>query len=432
MKKIAFLLIGCILNLALMAQYASKPQTLTTPKVPEAGGMSTERLKHLDNLLQQYVDKNILPGMVAIVVRNGQVVYHKAFGMTDVQAKRNARTDDIFRIASMTKAITSTAAMMLYEEGKFSLDDPISKYIPEFKNPQVIKTFTFKDSSYTTEPSKTEITVRQLMSHTSGISYGVIAGEERFKVINAKSGIVDLYTTEPVLLADNIRKLAKLPLQHQPGEKYTYGLNSDVLAYLIEIWSGMKFDEFLRKRLFEPLGMSDTYFYLPDAKKDRLVPVQTPNDQKQWIHFPITFYDPEYPVKGAKTFLSGGAGLSTTAKDYAIFLQMLVNEGTFNNKRFLSRPTVELLTVSNQVADLWGGDKGQAHFSLAFSVVTNAGHNAGNGSVGKFSWGGYFNTNYFADPKEKIVAVLMKQTQNISGDDSEALFTRMIYQAIDD
>jgi CubicO group peptidase (beta-lactamase class C family) len=432
MKKITLLVICWVVNLAVTAQYASKPQMLSTAKLPEAAGMSAERLKRLDNVLQQYVDKSILPGMVAIVVRNGQIVYHKAFGMTDVAAKRNASTSDIFRIASMTKAITSTAAMMLYEEGKFSLDDPISKYIPEFKNPQVIKTFTFKDSSYTKEPSKSEITVRHLMSHTSGISYGVIASEERFKAINAKAGITDLYTTEPVLLADNIKKLARQPLQHHPGEKYTYGLNSDVLAYLIEIWSGMKFDEFLRKRLFEPSGMNDTYFYLPDAKKDRLAPVQTPNDQKQWVHFPVTFYDPEYPIKGAKTFLSGGAGLSTTAKDYAIFLQMLVNEGTFNNKRFLSRPSVELLTVSNQVGDLWGGDKGQAHFSLAFSVVTNAGHNAGNGSAGKFGWGGYFNTNYFADPKEKIVAVLMKQTQNTVGDDSEAMFTRMIYQSIDD
>jgi CubicO group peptidase (beta-lactamase class C family) len=351
-------------------------------------------------------------------------------GMADVQGKRPMKTDDIFRIASMTKAITSTAAMMLYEEGKFGLDDPISKYIPEFKNPQVINTFRWKDSTYTTEPAKSEITVRQLLSHTSGISYGKISSEERFSAINAKAGITELFTTQPVKLADNIKKLAKMPLQHQPGEKYTYGLNTDVLGYLVEIWSGMPFDQFLQKRLFEPLGMSDTYFYLPDAKSNRLVSVQKPGSSATWAAFPVTFYDPEYPVKGAKTFFSGGAGLSSTAKDYAIFLQMLLNEGTFNGKRLLSRPTVELLTVSNQTGDLFGN--GDSHFSLAFNVVNPKGHDKGLGSTGKFSWGGYFNTNYFADPKEKIVAVLMKQTQGVADDNSEAIFSRMIYHSIDD
>jgi CubicO group peptidase (beta-lactamase class C family) len=428
MKKLFLLFWFC--SFSAFAQYADKPQKLTLAKTPEAAGMSTERLQRIDNLLKQYVTQNTLPGMVAIIVRNGQIVYQKAFGMADVQASRPQKTDDIFRIASMTKAITSTAAMMLYEEGKFGLDDPVSKYIPEFKNPQVIRSFSWRDTSYTTEPAKSEITIRQLFSHTSGISYGVISGEERFSAINAKAGVVDLYTTKDVKLADNIKRLAKLPLQHQPGEKYTYGLNSDVLGYLIEIWSGMPFDEFLRKRLFEPLGMSDTYFYLPEAKKDRLVAVQQPDASRKWTRFPVTFYDPNYPVSGAKTFLSGGAGLSSTAKDYAIFLQMLINNGTFNGKRFLSRPTVELLTQSNQTGDLYGG--GESHFSLAFSVVNAKGHDRGNGSVGKFGWGGYFNTNYFADPKEKIVAVLMKQTQRTVGDNSEAMFVRMVYQAIND
>lgn len=428
MKKLFFLFLFCSLNAA--AQYAGKPQKLTVAKTPEAAGMSTERLQRIDHILQQYITQNTLPGMVAIIVRNGQIVYHKAFGKADVSSNRTMKTDDIFRIASMSKAITSTAAMMLYEEGKFGLDDPVSRYIPEFKNPQVIKSFSWKDTSYTTEPAKSEITIRQLLTHTSGLSYGVISGDERFSAINAKAGIVDLYTTKDVKLADNIKKLAKLPLQHQPGEKYTYGLNLDVMGYLIEVWSGMPFDEFLRQRLFDPLGMTDTYFYLPESKKDRLVSVQQPDAAQKWVRFPVTFYDPEYPVKGAKTFLSGGAGLSSTAKDYATFLQMLVNDGTFSGRRFLSRPTVELLTQSNQIGELFGG--GDSHFSLAFSVVTPKGHDKGNGSVGKFSWGGYFNTHYFADPKEKIVAVIMKQTQRTVGDNSEAMFVRMVYQAIND
>jgi CubicO group peptidase (beta-lactamase class C family) len=430
MKKHILVFLLSLVSIYSFAQYTDKPQKLSTAKTPEAAGMSSDRLKRIDNMMQQYVEKNTLPGLVAIIVRNGQIVYHKAFGMADVGANRPMKTDDIFRIASMSKAITSTAVMMLYEEGKFGLDDPVSKYIPEFKNQQVIKTFTWKDTTYTTEPAKSEITIRHLLSHTSGINYGVISGEERFKAINAKAGITDLFTTEPVKLSDNIKKLATLPLQHHPGEKYTYGLNTDVLGYLVEIWSGKPFDVFLRERLFEPLGMNDTYFYLPEAKTSRLVPVQKPDAAQKWAKYPVTFYDPEYPAKGAKTFFSGGAGLSSTAKDYAIFLQMLLNNGTFNGKRFLSRPTVELLTVSNQTGDLFG--RGDAHFSLAFSVVTPKGHDRSVGSAGKFSWGGYFNTNYFADPKEKIVAVLMKQTQGASGDNSEAMFTQMIYQAIND
>lgn len=403
--------------------------TLSDASSPAEAGMSAERLGRIDNALQSFVDNGKLPGAVALIARNGRIIYHKAFGYGDFPAKRPMKTDDIFRIASMSKAITSTAALILYEEGKFALDDPISLYIPEFKNPQVIKTYRMHDTTFISEPARREITVRDLFRHTSGLNYGVIANEERFSAINAKAGIVDLYTTRPVILGDNIKKLAKQPLQHHPGEKYTYGLNSDVLGYLVEIWSGMPLDQFMRQRIFEPLGMNDTYFYLPDAKAGRLVKVHKPEPNNQWSHYPATFYDPEYPVKGAKTFFSGGAGLSSTAKDYAIFLQMLLNKGIYNGKRILSRPTVELFTASNQAGDLFGG--GDTYFSLGFSVVTEQGWTKGLGSVGQFSWGGYFNTNYWADPKENIVFVLMKQTQQ-TNENSKDLITRLVYQAIED
>ena len=410
----------------------SAPQQLMGTKTPATVGMSAERLNRIDKVLQDLIARDQLPGMVAMVVRNGQIVYHKAFGTADVQTGRPFKTDDIFRIASMSKAITATAAMMLYEEGKFSLDDPISKWIPEFKSPQVISTYNAKDTTFTTVPAKGEITVRHLMTHTSGLSYGVISGDERFRAINAKAGIVDLYTTKAVTVADNIKKLAKQPLIHNPGEKFTYALGLDVLGYLIEIWSGQSFDQYLRSHLLDPMGMTDTYFYLPDAKKDRLVPVQRPGtDGKKWERFPVTFYDPNYPISGAKTWYSGGAGLSSTAKDYASFLQMLLNGGVFNNKRFLSPYTVQLLTQSNQTGELYGGEKGDANYSLAFSVLTKYGQDKGNGSIGRFSWGGYFNTNYWADPKEKLIMVLMKQTQGAADGGSEGLFTRMIYGALD-
>ena len=427
-------LIGIFLLISVNVFGQSKSQKNSpalTEATPESVGMSSDRLQRIDNVFQQAINKNELPGISALVVRNGKIVYFKAFGMADNQANKTLKRDDIFRIASMSKAITSTAVMMLWEEGKFYLDDPISKYIPEFKNPTVLKSFSFSDSSYTTEPAKSEITIRHLLTHTSGLGYGVIDGDERFKAMYKKAGIVDLYTTEPVKIGDNIKKLAKLPLHHNPGEKYTYSEGLDVLGYFIEIMSGMTFEEFLRKRMFEPLGMSDTYFYLPDAKKDRLVAIQKPEKDK-WVRFPVTFYDPEYPVKGAKTFYSGGAGLSSSAKDYATFLQMYLNGGELGGKRFLSRTTIDVI-LSNQVGDLMGGANGNSFYGLAFGVLKASGAAKGGlGSEGSFEWGGYFNTNYFADPKEKIIGILMKQTQQNTGDSYANMFRQLIYQSIDD
>ena len=399
---------------------------------PESVGISSERIARMDNIFQNSVNNKEVPGVAAIVIRNGKIVYHKSFGMADNQSNRALKKDDIFRIASMSKAITSTAVMMLWEEGKFQLDDPISKYIPEFKNPTLVKSFSFRDSSYTTEPAKNEITIRHLLSHTSGLGYGVIDGDERFKAMYKKAGITDLYTTESIKIGESVKKLAKLPLHHNPGEKYTYSEGLDVLGYFIEVISGMPFDEFLRKRMFEPLGMNDTYFYLPDSKAARLVSVQRPNKDGQWEKFPVTFYDTDYPIKGAKTFFSGGAGLSSTAKDYATFLQMYLNEGELGGKRFLSRKTIDAI-LSNQTENLFGGEKGDSFFGLAYSVLRVKGENKGGiGSEGTFTWGGYFNTNYFADPKEKIIGIIMKQTQQTKGDNLNELFRQIIYQSLDD
>lgn len=398
-----------------------------------AVGIAPERLKRIDAALQQLIREQQLPGMVALVARRGQIVYHQAFGYADPQAQRPYRTDDIFRIASMTKAITATAAMLLYEEGKFDLDDPIARWIPEFGQPQVLQSFRWRDTTYTTAPAKGSITVRQLLNHTSGLSYGVIAGDERFSAINAKAGIVDLYTTQRVTVADNIKKLATLPLVHSPGEKFTYALGLDVLGYLIEIWSGQSFDQFLRTRLFTPLGMTDTHFYLPDQLKERLVPVLKPGKSPgTWEHYPTTFYDPNYPISGAKTWFSGGAGLSSTAKDYAVFLQMLLNGGSYNGQQLLSPYSVYLLTQSNQTGTLYGGPEGDHHFSLAFSVLNSRGQDKGLGWQGKFGWGGYFNTNYWADPTEQLILVLMKQTQGAPDGQSEKRITRLVYQALQD
>lgn len=428
MKHIATL---TILFLTLSAT-AQTPSLKKSPRLfeakPETAGMSALRLARIDSMCLGSVARSEVPGMIALVARHGKIVYYKAFGMADNQAGRKLKRDDIFRIASQTKAITATAVMMLWEEGKFSLDDPISKFIPEFKNPQVLKTFQDSDTSYTTEPAKSEITIRQLLTHTSGLGYGVIDGDDRFRKIYQKAGVTDLFTTENISIGESVKKLARLPLHHQPGEKFTYSEGLDVMGYFVEIVSGMPFDQFLKKRLFDPLGMSDTWFYLPETKAARLVTVQQP-ENGTWAPYPVTFYDPLYPVKGAKRFFSGGAGLSSTVRDYANFLQMYLNGGELNGVRILSRTTIQSM-MGNQTKDLMG-DPGQC-YGLAFGVVTQAGQDqGGHGSAGTFEWGGYFNTSYFADPKEDVIGILFKQTQKTTSDSSGGKFSILVEQAID-
>ncbi len=396
---------------------------------PESVGVSQERLDRIDAMCKESVENGDVPGIVALVARNGKIVLHEAYGMADNESGREMKKDDIFRIASQSKAITSTAVMMLWEEGKFRLDDPVSKYIPGFRDPMVMKAFTYSDTTYTAVPADKEITIRHLLTHTSGLGYGIIDGDERFRMIYHKAGITDLFTTEEISIGESVKKLAALPLHHNPGEAFTYSEGLDVLGYFIEVISGMPFNEFLRTRLFDPLGMDDTWFYLPESKTDRLVTVQQKEDG-EWHPYPVTFYDTDYPVKGAKSFFSGGAGLSSTAIDYATLLQMYLNGGELNGVRILSRTTVQSI-MGNQTGNLFGGDN--AYYGLAFAVVTGQGQDAGGeGSEGTFSWGGYFNTQYFADPEEQTIGVLMKQTQGPVNDETGWKFRQMVNQAVDD
>jgi CubicO group peptidase (beta-lactamase class C family) len=400
-----------------------------SPAPPATVGVSDTRLKRIDDMLKKAVTDGDIPGAVALIARDGKIVFHSAYGMADNSAGIKIYNDAIFRIASQTKAITSTAVMMLWEEGKFKLDDPVSEYIPEFKNARILDTFNEQDTTYTSVPSEKEITIRHLITHTSGIGYGVIDSDPRFKAIYHKAGITDLFTTENISIEESVKKLASLPLHHTPGEKFTYSEGLDVLGYFIEVVSGLPFDQFLKTRIFDPLGMTDTWFYLPESKHDRLVKVQHKVDGV-WKKYPVTFYDTDYPVKGAKRFFSGGAGLSSTAKDYATFLQMYLNKGELNGVRLLSRTTVRSI-MANQIGDIW--KDGPKHYGLAFGVVNQKGEGSGGlGSEGTFDWGGYFNTQYFADPEEQVIGILMKQTQGTTNDNTAWKFRQMVFSAIDD
>ena len=397
---------------------------------PESVGMSSERLKRIDANVNEWMTTGKLNGTVALIIRNGKIVYHKAFGYDDLAKTKPMRTDMIFRIASQTKAITSTAVMILYEEGKFLLDDPISKYIPEFTKPVVLDKFNEADSSYTTVPAKREITIRDLLTHTAGIGYAQIGSKES-NAIYYKAGVTSgIGVPIGLRLSTDMKKLAKLPLMHQPGEKWTYGLNTDVLGYLVEVISGQPLDEFFRKRIFEPLGMNDTYFYLPSSKYGRLVSLYKEEDGKLVQPSEIEQngkFIIDYPKKEG-TYFSGGAGLSSTALDYAIFLQMLLNGGEYNGKRILSRNTVRMMTM-NQIGDL---SLGANKFGLGFGITTEKGSSLIPTPEGVFDWGGAFSTTYWADPKEKLIGIIFRQLWGTTQRDIPNKYKVLVYQAITD
>ena len=417
MKKIIF-------ALTIIFLVSGCSQNTSTFDLPENQGVSSERLDRIDSYLNKAIKDNQIPGAVALIRRNNKIIYNKAFGYSDVENKIMYSTDDIFRIASMTKAVTSLAVLMLWEEGKFNLDDPIEKYIPEFKDLTILTDFNETDSTYLSKPAENKISIRHLLTHTSGIGYGVHDEDARFKAIYKKQGIVDLFTTDSIDIESNVKKLAQLPLHHEPGEAFTYGESLDVLGYFIEVISQKSLDVFFKERIFDPLEMNDTYFYLPTTHQDRLVPVQTKRDGF-WTKYQGDFYDTNYPVKGAKTFLSGGAGLSSTTADYSNFLQMFLNKGSFNDKQILGKKTVELVYV-NQNSHIPGSSIG-----LAFGLISEKDQDlGGKGSMGTITWGGYFNTFYFADPVENIIGILYKQTREIEEEKTNIEFSTLLFQSL--
>ncbi|WP_300597713.1 serine hydrolase domain-containing protein [Niabella sp.] len=421
MKRIRLLLMGLLLQFTAVAQI--KPPA---PGKTAANGFDEERLQRISNVIQDYVQKNWINGASALIVHKGTIVYNKAFGISNAQTPM--KTDAIFRIASQTKAITSLAVMMLFEEGKFLLDDPISKYIPAFANAKVLDQFNAADSTYTVVPAKRSVTIRDLLTHTSGLDYAQI-GSPSMKAIYAKAGIPAGFVIHPQRLADAIDKLGTLPLVHQPGERFTYGLNTDVLGRLVEVTSGMSLDEFFHKRIFEPLNMKDTYFQLPDAKQSRLVSVYTEDKTTRapipWADTTFRGITVNYPVNN-NGYYSGGAGLVSTTADYAAFLQLILNKGVYNGKRLLSRHSVEMMT-QNQIGDL---SLGNNKFGLGFEITTDKGFLKLGQSAGSFAWGGFFGTSYWGDPREEIVALLFVQQWPFSHGELEDKFAALVYQAL--
>ena len=407
-------------------------QDLPTAK-PEALGLSTERLERIATLVQREINDKRVAGAVTLVLRHGKVAWFKAQGMADREAAKQMRTDSMFRICSMTKPITSVAVMMLYEEGKFQLEDPISQYLPEFKNPKVLAKTS--DGKTYTVPAIREITIRDLLRHTSGLTYHWNADlGPMYKDANVTHGLLQYDGTAE----DNAKRLGTVPLLFNPGERWEYSLGVDVLGRLVEVVSGKSLDEFFRTRILEPLGMKDTYFYPPDNKIDRLATAYTYYEDKGLNRFPdapITegamSYSADYPMRGPKKLFSGGAGLVSTAADYARFCQMMLDGGKTGNVRLLSRKSVELMS-HDQLGKIKMAEDFDFGFGLGFGVSGAREPIPELGTPGEYAWGGFFYTAFTIDPKEDMIVIFMAQLHPTGGLTLDRQVHTMAYQAIND
>ena len=380
----------------------------------------TERLSRIDSAFQWYVDAGYMPQCVTMVVHRGRVVHHKAYGWRDIEHQIPCQTTDIFRMASQTKAIAIVGLMTLFEEGKFQLDEPIKKYIPEFADPVVLDSYDNRTGKYTTHPAKRDITIRDLITHTSGLCYNGV-----FMNICKEHGVYPLNSLDSVTLEENVRRMATLPLKHEPGEAFTYSMNIDVLGRLAEILSGQDIYTFLKERVLDPLGMNETCFYLPEDRVSRLVTLY-----EYPVGGPLQPCSNEvyqtYPYAGAKMLCSTGAGLCGPIEDYAKFCQMILNNGEFNNHRILGRKTLEMMQ-QNGVADL----RGEIGFGMAWDVFRP--QNAHNTivSVGSMRWGGMFGTDYIIDPEEQLILLMyVNHVNNFSGYNPKTLMHNVVYQAL--
>jgi CubicO group peptidase (beta-lactamase class C family) len=394
---------------------------------PEVVGFSSQRLQRLSDVLQGYVEDGKLAGGVALVARHGKVAYLKAFGQRDRESGSAMQNDTIFRIASQTKALVSVGCMVLQEEGRLLISDPISKYLPEFEDTTVAT--PKKDGGYEVVKAKRPITIRDLLTHTAGIGYGYGAATDRWK----EAGVQGWYFAdreEPIGVT--VSRVASLPFDAQPGERFVYGYSSDILGALIERVSGETLDDFLQNRVFTPLGMQDTHFFLPRLKQDRLSVVYSVSDAGTLLRAP----DPGGGVgqgaylEGPRKSFSGGAGLLSTAMDYTRFLQMMLNGGEFNGHRVLSPKTVELMTV-NHLREIPFGMPGTG-FGLGFYVTEDLGDRGLPGSIGEFGWEGAYHSTYWVDPVERLVVVYFTQLNPEKDLDDHGKLRTLIYQALID
>ncbi len=394
----------------------SQQKTYTLKEgTPSQVGMSSSKLVQLDQHIEKFINESHLPGGVFLIARKGEIIYHKSFGYQTLDKKVPYQKDNIFRLASMTKAFTTVSIMQLFEQGKLRLDDPIFYYLPAFAKSQVLQDFNEVDSSFTTIPASRPITIRHLLTHTSGITYGTF-NPGKIQAMYEKLGADNfgLSNTEMTTI-EMANHLAKVPLIFQPGEKYMYGLNMEILGAIIEVVSKQPLNKYFKENILNPLQIKDTDFYLPVSKHERIVPVYTYGENRKMIMASDTEFGRilEYPKMKDPNHYAGGGGMSGTAIDYAVFIQALINDGAYNGKRILSRKSIDVMT-SDQLIHLNKKGTGYSNvpgitYGLGFALVTDEGQAASHKSAGTYEWGGYFNTKFFIDPEEELIFVGMTQ-----------------------
>ena len=414
--------IACVALLALAGPIASAQQTAASP--PDAG-VSQARLERLTAALQQYVDDGRLPGAVTLVARRGQLVYAHAVGYRDREARAPMELDSIFRIASQTKALVSVGIMQLQEDGRLRISDPLGRYLPEFQKTSVA--VPAEGGGYDVVPAKRPITLRDLLTHTAGIGYGQGIAADRWKA----AGIQGWYFAHrDERIRETVRRIAGLPFDAHPGERWVYGYAIDILGAVIEQVSGQPLDAFIRERITTPLRMNDTHFYLPPGKAGRLTVVYsgTPEGLERAIDEGTMVSQGAY-VNGPRRSLSGGAGLLSTASDYLRFLQALLNGGELDGTRILSRKSVELMTADHiGPLEIQPG----VGFGLGFSVVKDLGRRGLLGSVGEFGWGGAYHSTYWVDPREELIVVHLTQVIPAGDLDDYGTVRAIVYSSLVD
>jgi len=424
----------CAVLLLLVSRGLAAQGLPTAP--PDQIGLAPGRLDQIVSLVEDAVERNEIAGAVTFVARLGRVGHLEAVGWRDIERGAPMETDTLFRIASMTKSVTSVAVMQLYESGALLLNDPVSRYLPAFADMQVLTPTGDGDGSqYTLEPARRPITIRHLLTHTSGISYRFLSPPS-LAPYYLEADLSDGFTQTEGAIGDMVDRLATLPLAHQPGEGFTYGLSVDVLGRVIEVVTGETLAEYLAAEIFDPLGMFDTAFYVDAEQIPRFASIYRPSGDglEKLPETPVvsadrrTIYSSSYPYDGPRTYFSGGAGLSSTILDYALFLQALLNGGELDGVRILGRRTVRLMTRDHLIG--LGVSDADRRFGLGFSISRDPGLTGGPRSEGAFGWGGFFNTAYWVDPEEQLVAIIMTQLYPNNRSQLTDKFEVAVYSAI--
>lgn len=371
---------------------------------PEEVGMISDSLSKIDKMVNDFIKAEKYPGAVTLIAKDGKIIYESEIGFSDSLKSEPYRKDHLFRMASMTKPIVSVAAMQLIEKGKLSLDDEVGKYIPSFKNTEILIGYNPKDTTWTTRPTKTKPTVRQLLTHTAGVPYGFMNPNLNGAIL-AKNGIPDLSTHLPITIEETMSKIGDLPLMHEPGEKWMYGLNTDVLGRVVEVASGEKLNEYIKKNILDPLKIDMLDFYFEKSKTKDLTKVFIPNENGKNIQVDGmgNMYIADYPTNGAKSYLSGGSGMTGTARAYFQFCQAMLNNGTLYSERILKEKTANSMH-KNQL-DTISYPWGPAKFGFGFDV--SDGHPRR--PDGTYSWGGAFSTVFWIDPKNELIVIQLRQ-----------------------